>query len=546
MFGITDNPKGLSVIFFVAFTAASSLLIYSPAFLFNKIRSWVALAIATVTSLILWADIVYFRYFGSILKIEALQIAGQTTGVQDSVAQLISLIDILFFLDIVLVAIYITTKKKGIAPQESRRVRIITALLVLVISMVPITAMFTIDWTKHLRVFIYRNYDLNLIEFRYGAIAAHSINTYRALLTAMERLDEAERASAVQWIKTNTIGQTDNKFTGRAKGKNIYLIQFESLQDFVIGRKFEGQEITPNLNRLVSQSYYFNNGQTAIGGGGTSDSDFTANTSIYPLQDSSVFVQYGRDDFTSLPKVLKSEGYNVNAYHAYRRDFWNRGTSFNSLGFDHFYSKEEYESGEKVVMGLNDESFYRQTLTKLTDNEDPQFNYLISLSSHHPFLIPTGLQKLAGSVADHDLKTFNYYQAIHYADYSLGLFLEELKKRGTYENSLIVVYGDHQAKVGDPNTAVVQEMIEGFDIKEMDKIPFIYKLPNQVVGTNLDRVTSQLDLMPTILNLTGTKTNYPMFGGDALAGTTRGFTKPDGINYSELLIRFNLFEDLNK
>jgi phosphoglycerol transferase MdoB-like AlkP superfamily enzyme len=387
---------------------------------------------------------------------------------------------------------------------------------------------------------------MNLIEFRYGAFVAHGINAYRSLLTALEHLDQEERASAIQWVGTQATGQQDNQFTALAKGKSIYLIQIESLQDFVIGRNFEGREITPNINRLVDQSYYFENGRTVVGGGGTADSDFSANTSLYPLQESSVVVQYGADDFTGLPKALRGDGYSVNAYHGYRRDFWNRGTAFSSFGFEHFFAGEEYQINEKIIMGLSDESFYRQTLDKLSNEGSPTFNFVVSLSSHHPFIMAEKYQTLGGDVSKYDFKTFHYLQAVHYADYALGIFLDGLKERGLYEDSLVIVYGDHPAKIGDLNDPNVQKMINGFEMKEMDKIPFIYKLPVQKNGYKIPRETNQLDIMPTILNLTGTKTNFPMFGGDVLEGTKRNITREEAIHYSELLIRFNLFEDFSR
>ena len=312
----------------------------------------------------------------------------------------------------------------------------------------------------------------------------------------------------------------------------------------MIDKNFEGEEITPNLNKLIRESYYLENGLTVIGGGATSDSDLASNTSVYPLQDEATFVRYGTNDFTSIAKALKNEGYVANAYHAYRRDFWNRSAAFNSLGFDHFYAGEEYDDGDQLIMGLNDESFYRQTLTKTGNSTGPQFSYIISLSSHHPFIMAEKYQSLGGGYKEgYDFQTYHYYQAIHYADYALGIFLDGLKEQGLYEDSLIVVYGDHLAKIGDQESGEVQGMIENFNLTEMDKIPFIYKLPNQVDGRTLGHETSQLDLMPTILNLAGVSTDFPMFGGDALAGTKRDITREDSMHFSELLIRYNLFED---
>lgn len=541
------ETKGLSVIFFVAFTAASSLLIFTPAFLFNKFKNWAGLTIAFLLSLLVWADVVYWRYFGSLIKVETLSIANQTTGVGDSILNLLSPLDVLFFVDILILG-YLLVRKRGIPrPAESLKSRLITAGLILFVSLLPISAIFWRDRADQLDRFIYHNYDMNSIEFRYGLVGAHGINTYRYVLTAMEHLDKSERREAVDWITEHTTYQTSNQYTGKASGKNIFLLQVESLQSFVVGRKYNGQEITPNLNRLASGSYFLPDGQLTTGGGQTSDSDFAANTSVYPLQNSSVFVQYGNDNFTSLPKALKANNYTVNAYHAYRRDFWNRGPAYNSLGFSHFFAKEEYQDGDNIGMGLNDESFYHQSLDKLVINKDqPAFNYLISLSSHHPFIMNPKFETLEGDILTADQKTYHYYQAIHYADKALGIFLEELKNRGLYEDSLIVVYGDHSAKIGDYSDPKMAKMVGKLTAEELSSIPFFYKLPNQQIGERLLTSTSQLDIMPTILNLTGAKTDYPMFGGDALTGIKKDIKRVDAIHYSDLMIRFNLFEEFAK
>jgi lipoteichoic acid synthase len=175
---------------------------------------------------------------------------------------------------------------------------------------------------------------------------------------------------------------------------------------------------------LINESYYFPNGNYLIGGGKTSDSDFATNTSLYPLFDSSVFVQHGRHDYTSLPKALKEDGYFSYAYHAYKRDFWNRGLGFNSLGFEHFYAADNYPEGENIIMGLNDEDFYKETLKKIKEKEEPSYHYLNSLTSHYPFDMAKKYQFLPGNESDYDYRTFHYLQSIHYADYAIGKFLK--------------------------------------------------------------------------------------------------------------------------
>lgn len=504
---------------FLIFTLASSVIIFSPAFLLKKFKQIFIFSAAFIASFIIWANTVYFRFFGSLIRIESLAIAKQAADVSDSVAALVRPNDFLFFIDIViLIGVIIIFKIK---PRQIKglKERALVFTFFILLSIISISTILYRDRYEHLEKFIYRNFDINQIERRYGAFGVHGINAYRFLFVSNLKISQERELEVVDWIKNNKTSQQDNELTGIANGKNIFLVQLESVQTFAIGKKFEGQEITPNINRLIESSHYFPNGQYMTGGGKTSDSDFSANTSLYPLPDSSVFVQHARHEFTSLPKALSSEGYKSYAYHAYKRDFWNRNLAFNSLGFDRYYAEDNYPEGTNIIMGLNDEDFYRESLNKIKNKQGPNYHYLISLTSHYPFDMAPEHLYLKGDVSRYDYRTYHYYQAIHYADRALGIFIDGLKKEGLYEDSLIIVYGDHNAKVGDLNDPLTQKTLGINGISEevlydLQKVPFVLKIPNQTQKNTHEKVVSQLDLMPTVLNLVGIKTTFPMFGAD--------------------------------
>ena len=76
----------------------------------------------------------------------------------------------------------------------------------------------------------------------------------------------------------------NNEYFARSKGKNLIYIQVESLENFVIGQKINGKEITPNLNKLVQSSLYFPNTFEQVNEGTSSDADLMVNTSMLPLR----------------------------------------------------------------------------------------------------------------------------------------------------------------------------------------------------------------------------------------------------------------------
>lgn len=503
---------------FLLFTLGTSVLIFSPAILFGRLKVYIAFFIAFIASFVIWANAVYFRFFESLIKVESLAVARFAVEAHYSVWALIKPKDLIFFIDIfVFFALFLFFKKRFLFKGIKKSFLLFGFMAVF--SLLVISIIFYKDREDYLERFIYRNFDVNQIEQRYGVFGTHAINAYRYLFVSNKRITPEREEEVVDWAKNNKIGQSINEFTSVASGRNVFIVQLESFQSFVVNKKFENQEVTPNLNRFINDSYFFPNGQYIRGGGNTSDSDFSTNTSFYPFNDRSVFVNHGRNDFTSLPKALAKSGYGSYAYHGFRRDFWNRNLSFNSLGFDRFYAADNYSDGVDIIMGLNDRDFFKESVDKIKKKDGPNYHYLISLTSHYPFEMAQEHQLLSGNISDYDFRTFHYLQSVHYADMAFGYFLEGLKREGLYEDSLIVVYGDHDAVIGDlgdPKTLKTLgiDKIDYEKLYGLEKVPFVIKLPGQNEKIIKDKVISQIDIMPTVLNLVGVKTDFPMFGLD--------------------------------
>src|SRR5690606_37720784 len=113
-------------------------------------------------------------------------------------------------------------------------------------------------------------------------------------------------------------------YFGAAKGKNLIVIQLEAFQNFVIGLSVLDQEITPNLNRLKSSSFYFPYFYQQIGEGNTSDAEFISNTSLYPLGSPAMSKLVGGKTVESLPRILSSYGYETMTMHVNDVSFWQR------------------------------------------------------------------------------------------------------------------------------------------------------------------------------------------------------------------------------
>ncbi|AOY75537.1 LTA synthase family protein [Clostridium formicaceticum] len=480
------------------------------------------------------ANLYYFRYFADVFSFKMIMYSSQIVNVADSVKYLASMKDLILFIDILLLlAIYFFVsfqlKRKKREPQvvQAKKEKIVITLCILIITFV--TNFLTINsFDKNNPNALASVWDKIYVATGIG-IPNYHILDLKSFITEKTQnkplLEEEVKEIAAFLEEKNRTNDDAKKLWGFAQNKNLLIIQVESLQKFVINRSINDLEITPNLNRLVEENMYFSNiyGQTA--GGNTSDAEFMANTSLYPIANGAVFVKHAHNDYNSLAAILKERDYKYTAMmHAYKPSFWNRSSMYNSLQVDRFFSFEDYVFDEHIGLGLSDASFYRQSLDKLKEMEKPFMALLSTLTSHHPYSdvekygdFYTG--ELEGSLLG------NYIKSIHYADQQLGNFIEELKKNGIWEESLVVIYGDHP---GIPSNHR-DELYEFLDIQDggllswelLQQIPLIINIPNENFEGNYEIAGGLIDVFPTVLNLLGLEANV-VFGKD-LINSEEGF-----------------------
>ncbi len=175
----------------------------------------------------------------------------------------------------------------------------------------------------------------------------------------------------------------EGKYTGIGKGKNLIVIQVEALQNFVINLHYDGQEITPNLNRLIQEqgTLYFDKYFQLIGRGNTADAEFVSNNSLYPSMDEPTYSQYEGNTFYGLPWVLRDNGYTAWVFHGYEKEFWNRERAYPNQGFQRFISEEDFDLVETIGFGISDEEFYKQSINYLKELDSIDDNPFMHLSS---------------------------------------------------------------------------------------------------------------------------------------------------------------------
>lgn len=347
-------------------------------------------------------------------------------------------------------------------------------------------------------------------------------------MIAQDVADSEEKAKHILADKARVVGDLfkhykhENAYTGLARGKNLLIIQVESLQDNFIGRDYHGQEITPNLNRLIEKSFYFHDYFELLGFGNSSDAEYVSLHSTFSNVKKGAYEDYKDTEAFGLPKIAKSKGYQTFSAHGNTGEFYHRRDRHPAIGFDYVYMGEDYIQDEMIGMGLSDESLFKQSLERIEDlHQKGKFmGFMITLTCHGPFDMP---EKDMVFAVREDLKntTFaKYLNAVYYTDRVLGDFLKELEDRGILQDTVVALYGDHHAfaNVNKEDSLHLAEFTgRPYDFDDMMRIPLIIHVPGYDQGLVRENIGSQVDFLPTICNIMGwNDVATPMFGVDLL------------------------------
>lgn len=296
-----------------------------------------------------------------------------------------------------------------------------------------------------------------------------------------------------------------------------------------------------------------------MGQGNTSDAEFIVNTSFYVPPDGPATEMYAPKDLPSLPKLLQAQGYDTATFHTNEVDFWNRGELYDALGFNRYYDKAYFGEEDTVFYGSSDEVLYNKTsaeLARMDQNEQPFYSHVISMSSHNPFTIPESKYKMTLPERYEGTLVGNYIRAENYADYALGQFMDELKSSGVWDNSVVVLYGDHRGlpifSLKDDDKVLMEEIL-GHEYNERDliNIPLIISATGITSPSVKEQLGGQVDILPTVANLLGVPLDYHIhFGQDLLNQThynllPQRYYLPTGsfVNNEELFLSGSGFED---
>lgn len=340
-----------------------------------------------------------------------------------------------------------------------------------------------------------------------------------------------------------------NEYTNIFKGKNIIFVHMESIQSFLMNYKFNGHDVLPTVNKLVSEGMYFDNFYPQISTGTSSDTEFTLLTSLMPASSGTVFVTYYKRQYNTIPKYLKEMGYTTFSMHGNHASMWNRSKVHPLLGYDNMYFEDvyEYTDDDVINLGINDSLFFKESmpiLEKIEEESSPYMGTIITLSNHSPFtftdkyipydLSSTFVNSKGSKVTTNYLENTpvgNYIKSAHNADVALGEFIDYVNESDKFNDTIFVFYGDHESRLSkneinyllnyNPENGELKsknddgyKIYDNFDHELNKKTPLIIWSKNKDIRNKINKKVSYVmgmyDVMPTIGNMMGFKNPFAL------------------------------------
>src|SRR5690625_2068327 len=376
-----------------------------------------------------------------------------------------------------------------------------------------------------------RTFDRNYIIKYLGAFNFTIYDGIQNLKSSTQRvLADSNDITEVENYTKNKFAEPDPELFGVGEGKNIIKIHLESFQTFLIHFELHGEEVTPFLNSLVHDEKknftYLDNFFHQTEQRNTADAELIMDTSLYGLPQGPALVTTGNSTYQALGSILSQEqDYTSAVLHGDKKSFWNRDEIYKELGIDEFFDSSYYDmsDGRVINYGLKDKPFFEESMPMLESLDQPFYAHMMTLTHHHPYLIDEEDATIDPAETG-DGSVDRYFQTARYMDEALEQFFNDLKTAGLYDDSIIMIYGDHYG-ISDNHLRALSEIfgeeMTNYKYAELQRVPFMIKVPGVKGKGIVDEYTGQVDVMPTILHLLGIKAqDYIQFGTDLFSNDT--------------------------
>ncbi|GAB2836832.1 LTA synthase family protein [Ferruginibacter profundus] len=293
---------------------------------------------------------------------------------------------------------------------------------------------------------------------------------------------------------------------------NVVLISVESLSGDYLKHFGNKENITPFLDSLIPHSLFFENFYAS--GTRTVRGLEALSLAIPPTPGQSIVRRPDNGDMFTMGNVLKTKGYDVNYIYGGNAFFDNMGKYFGGNGYTVL---DKRDIPEKMVhhttaWGIDDEGAFDYTLTQCDKSFSENklfFNHVMTVSNHRPYTFPDGridIPSASQSIAG----------GVKYTDYAINKFLKDARQKPWFKNTLFVIVADHCSKSAGKTDLPVNRY----------HIPCFIYAPDLIKPNQEQRITSQIDLAPTVLGMLNLNYTSRFLGYDIFktpAGRERAF-----------------------
>lgn len=503
----------------------TALLLLGIGLFFKGRKSyWIIIVIDLVLSTWLFANILYYREFSNFLSLSIIKTSGSTAdNLGKSIVGITRVTDFLTFIDVLAIIALMIGKviKYDLRPLKLKFNLLLEGLAVVLIGVNLMMAQ------KDRSGLLTRTFDNSYIVKYLGMNQYAVYDSFKTAQTSeqMAKANVSDLSSVKKYLKANYV-KPNPEYTGVAKGKNVMVIHLESFQQFLIGYKWKGKEVTPNLNKLYrsKNTLSFANFYNQVGQGKTSDAEMMLENSLYGLQSGSAMSSYGTSNtFESAPAILNQQGgYTTAVMHGGAGSFWNRNNAYKQFGYHYFMPLSYYENKPKYYIGygLKDKIFFDQSIKYIERLPQPFYLKLITVTNHYPYDLDKKNQSIDPTDTG-DETVDGYVQTAHYLDQAIGELMRWMKKTGLDKNTMLVLYGDHYGISGNHHKASAellnQDEFTNFDNLKFQRVPLMFHMPGLKGGIK-KTYGGEIDVLPTLLNLLGINDRKAIqFGHDLLS-----------------------------
>lgn len=519
------NYRPLGFVSTYLFSATLALIMALPTFISH--RRWPQLLLLLAVDALLEANLMYCRTYFEAIPPASYLLAGNAAQFSDSITSSLSWLDLL--LPSIAIATWIGIGRTQ-KPDRHRAWRPYLLTLSAAIALCAVTAITHGGMIRHISELKNECYKHAFSPVLYTLPCSFVADLAETIVPVSEEDREFAHNIIKERLALARGYEQKAPVAYPQKRDNLVFIFVESLEAWPIGKKAEGKEITPNINRWISDSttWYASKVYSQAGTGRSIDGQLLMTTGLFPTSNYVYSMRYPHSTFPSLAKELRhSLGAKSYLLSGDRANTWNQGVVAVSFGIDNPMYRNNWDCSEYFGNTHNptDKSLFRQIEARMRAGEiwpegEKALVEIVTYSSHFPFIINPESREI--SLSDtYPPKLAEYITAINYADSALGQLIGYLRTRSDWDRTMVVIVGDHEGLASKRKEILGNSKTWQALIDTDTYVPLI--VLNATIPGHRDEIMGQIDVYSTTLDQMGVTPVWPGLGFSALSPLSQAY-----------------------